>query len=275
MRKVIAALDNSSAAGPVLESASLLAQLLDADVEAIHVKEDGQRTADAVVAAARVPLRTLSGGTIDTLAEASAADDVVAVVIGARRTPAGARPLGATAFALAKSVTKPLLVVPPEVAGRPNRMQSVLVPLEGTISTSLAPRALIELARAAQLHVVIVHVRDEASLPSFTDQPHHEIDAWAHEFLARYCPSGVEDVHLDVRVGLREQEIVRAAEEHAADLIALGWSQELAADRASVVRAVLAWGGAAVLLIPVHFAHDIGPPQKKEESWNRSLSWRT
>jgi nucleotide-binding universal stress UspA family protein len=274
MEKVIAALDNSLAAGPVLATATSFAQLLGAKLEAVHVKDDGRRTPEAVAAGAGLPLRTLTGGTVAALVDAGAADDVVALALGARRTPAGARPVGTTASAVMALLAKPLLVVPPDTA-HAGRLDSVLVPLEGTVSSSLAPRSIMRLAQAAQIEVVVVHVRDEQSLPAFTDQPQHETPAWGHEFLARYCPWGIGDVRLDVRVGVREQEILRAAEENEVDLIALGWSQELAANRASVVRAVLERGRVPVLLIPVRVvALDAGPQTEREESWNSSPSSR-
>jgi nucleotide-binding universal stress UspA family protein len=272
MEKVIAALDNSVAAGPVLAAATNFGQLLGTQVEAVHVTEDGRRTPEAVAAAAGVPLRTLSGPTVEALVDAAAADDVVALVIGARRTPAGARPVGTTAFAVMRSLVKPLLVVPPDSV-RAGDLRSVLVPLEGTVSTSIAPRSIMKLADAAQLDVVVVHVRDEESLPAFTDQPQHETAAWGHEFLARYCPWGIGTVRLDMRVGVREHGILRAAEENHVDLIALGWSQELEANRAPVVRTVLERGRVPVLLIPVRVVGlDAVPRTDKEESWKGSPS---
>jgi Universal stress protein family len=274
MEKVIAALDNSVAAAPVLRTAISFAKLLGTEVEAIHVQEDGRRMPESVAAAADLPLRTLRGATVDALVGAAAAEDVVALVLGARRTPAGARPVGTTAFAVMRSLAKPVLVVPPDAA-RAGRLRSVLVPLEGTVSSSLAPRSIMKLARAAELDVVVVHVRDEASLPAFTDQPQHEASAWGHEFLARYCPWGIADVRLEVRHGVREEQILRAAEESHVDLIALGWLQELAADRAPVVRTVLERGRVPILLIPVRLLDPATRTRTDtEEPWRSSPSLR-
>ena len=264
--RVIAALDNSLAARPVLATAQSLAKLFGARIEAVHVRGNGDRVASSEAAAAGLELQVLTGATVERLAEAAAADDVAALVVGARGTPAGARPVGSTAFELMTSLTKPLVVVPPDVA-RPAELRRVLVPLEGTISTALAPRRLIELASGADLDVVVLHVHDDSSLPAFTDQPQHEADAWAEEFLARYVPGSLGDVRLEVRVGRREEEILRAAEETGADLIALGWSQDLAPGRACVVRAVLERGRVPVLLVPVYL------PAAGAEAVERSESW--
>jgi nucleotide-binding universal stress UspA family protein len=97
----------------------------------------------------------------------------------------------------------------------------------------------------------VLHVLDEASLPAFTDQVQHESEAWAREFLARYCPVGLDRIRLELRVGRPEDLVPALAQEVDADLIALGWSRELEGDRAPVVRAALARSGRPVLLLPV------------------------
>jgi nucleotide-binding universal stress UspA family protein len=264
--RVIAALDNSLAARPVLATAQSLAKLFDARVDAVHVRKNGTRVASNEAAAAGLRLQMLAGPTVERLAEVADAEDVAAVVIGARGTPAGARPVGSTAFELMESLDKPLVVVPPDVT-RPEELRLVLVPLEGTISTSLAPRRLMEVACDAELDVVVLHVHDEASLPSFTDQPQHEAEAWAEEFLARYTPGRLREVRLEVRVGRREEEILRLAEEAGADLIALGWSQDLAPGRASVVRTVLERGRVPVMLVPVYLATAGAGAPERSTSW--------
>jgi nucleotide-binding universal stress UspA family protein len=262
MTKVIAALDNSLAARPVVAAAMELAQLLGADVEALHVDEDSDAVAADAAAAAGLELCTCDGPTVEKLVEAGSQDDVVAMAIGSRGAPARARAVGATALEVISSLPKPVLVVPLEIAsGR--GIRRILVPLEGTVSTSLAPKAMFELAAEADLEVVVVHVHDETSIPAFTDQPQHETREWAREFLARYCPWGLDDVRLEKRVGRRDEEILRAAEEVEADLIALGWAKQLAPGRAPVVRTVLDRGHVPVLLVPVRIA---AVPTEKEES---------
>ena len=131
----------------------------------------------------------------------------------------------------------------------------VLVPLEGTTSTSLAPKSLIRLAGRANIDVVIVHVRDEGSLPSFTDQPQHEQAAWAREFVCRYCAQGLPTAAVETRVGRPEEWVPAVAEEKGCDLIALGWAQELEGGRAEVVRGTLERTRLPVLLVPVR----VGP----------------
>jgi nucleotide-binding universal stress UspA family protein len=264
MTKVIAALDNSLAARPVVATATALGGLLGAEVEALHVGESGDGVAGSAAAAAGLALCTCMGPTVERLVESGSREDVVAMVLGARGTPGATRPVGATALEVLGVLPKPLVVVPPEAAS-PGTLRRILVPLEGTVSTSLAPKGIFELAQGAELEVVVLHVHDEASLPLFTDQPQHETSAWAREFLARYCPWGVGDVRLEIRVGRRDEQILSAAEETGADLIALGWSQELARGRAPVVRAALERGHVPVLLVPVHVTTPVASPQATEK----------
>jgi nucleotide-binding universal stress UspA family protein len=269
MRKVIAALDNSLAARAVLATADNLAQLFDAEVEALHVGEDGDRLARDAAAAAGLQLKTVAGPTVPALVDAAAADDVAALVVGTRRLPTGGRPVGATALDVITSLLKPVVVVPPDAVRR-SALQRVLVPLEGTTATSLAPKGIIELAHDAELEVVLVHVHQGATLPFFTDQPQHQARAWADEFVARYCPWGIGKVNVELRVGRPEEEILGAAQETDAHLIALAWSQEIDWGRAPVVRELLERGRIPVLLVPVRL---VDPGEiRREESWNRSQS---
>jgi nucleotide-binding universal stress UspA family protein len=247
--RVLAAIDNSLAAQPVLGLAGRLAELFGADVDAVHVRVDGDEVVQTAPAAAGIDVRTLSGPVVETLAREAEPDEVAAMVLGSRGMPHSRRRVGQTAFAVLESVNKPLVVVPPDA--QPERLERVLVPLEGTVSTSLAPRRVIELAQEAHFDVVVLHVHDEDSLPAFTDQPQHETTAWADEFLARYCPWGVGDVRLEVRVGRPAEEVLQAVEQTGADLVALGWSRALAGGRGPIVRTILERGRIPVMLIPV------------------------
>lgn len=250
MKTVLAAIDNGLAGRPVLETARALAALLDARASAIHVRTNGDRTAHTTAEAADVPLDTVSGPVVQRLVEAGESEDVVALVIGARGTPGGRRPLGATATAVATALLKPVVVVPPDARG-PETLRRVLVPLEASLPASRAPLAILELAPEATIDVVALHVLEEDAIPSFTDQPQHEHAAWAHEFLARYCPRGLGSVRLETRVGRSDHLVPLVAEECGCDLVALGWARELAPGRAPVVRATLERSRLPVMLVPV------------------------
>lgn len=266
MTRVLAALDDSVTAQPVLDTALAVARLLGAELEAVHVRTNGEGMARSVAERAGLGLVELEGPVVETIVEAASQEDVALAVLGARATPGGARPAGSTAIGVVTSLTKPVVLVPPETP-HPGRMRRILVPLEGTVSTSLVPRRVIELASAGSLDVIVLHVLDEASLPAFTDQPQHETEAWAREFLDRYCPFGVDDVKLEMRVGQADELVPQVGQEVDADLMALGWSRSLAPDRAPVVQAVLERAHLPVLLVPVL-------PVERRESFRRSQSSR-
>jgi nucleotide-binding universal stress UspA family protein len=259
MKKVLATLDNSLAGRPVITAALSFAKLVDADVEALHVRSNGDRTARSTAENAGIPLRISSGPVVERLVQAAEAGEVVAVAIGSRGTPVGRHPLGSTASALLAKLEKPILIVPPDASPQP-AIRSVLVPIEASVSASLAPRAIIELAKDAEVEVHALHIHDQESIPAFTDQPQHEHPAWAEEFLHRYCPWGLGSVRLETRVGRIGELVPRVAEECGCDLIALGWSGQLSRERAPVVRETLERSRLPVLLIPV----ELGAPRERK-----------
>jgi nucleotide-binding universal stress UspA family protein len=244
-KKVVAAVDNSLAGNPVLVTARALARVLGAHVEGLHVIADGEETPREAAAAVGVPLRVVFGPVVERLAEADRADDTAAMVIGARSSATSPHTLGSTAFAVVTSSTKPIVVVPPVGRIAP-RLTRVLVPLEGSASTSLAPRSVFDLARDAGIEVVALHVGTD------------EVDD-DEELLRRYCPSGIGSVTLETRVGRRETLVPQVADELGCDLIALGWAQELAQARAEVARAALERSQLPIMLIPVRL--EVGEEQ--------------
>jgi len=250
VKTVVAAIDGSLATTPVLASAHALGAALHAGVSAVHVRTDGVDTPRRLAHRADVPLRILTGPVLRTLIEVGADPDVVALVIGARGLAPDPRVLGGTATAVATTLARPVVVVPPDAEPRA-AFKRVLVPLEGNQPTSAAPRSLIRSARGHELDVVVLHVLGPDTIPSFMDQPQHWHGAWTREFVARYCPWDVDDVDVLTRVGRREQLIAQSAREYDCDLIALGWSQNLTEGRARVVRATLRRSRLPVALIPL------------------------
>jgi nucleotide-binding universal stress UspA family protein len=247
---VIAAIDNSPAARPVLAAASELAAVLHADVEALHVREDGDRIAAAAARAAHVPLKETFDPTVESLVAAARSLDVSALVLGARAIPAVKSPLGHVALEVITSLAKPLVLVPPDVR-LPFALRRILVPLDGTRETAEALAETMELACGSSVEVVVLHVYDERTLPPFSDQPQHETAAWEQEFLARFCPRIPDGLRLELRLGAPGESVVRVADQVGADLVALGWSQDLSPGHAAVVREVLRRSRVPVLLVPV------------------------
>jgi nucleotide-binding universal stress UspA family protein len=250
MTKVIAAIDNSAAARPVLEVTSALARVLDATAEAVHVREDGDVTPRAESEGAGMLLRIVSGPVGKALGQVAYEPDVAALVMGIRRTPGGARPVGSVAKEVITSVPRPVVLVPPGCPV-PYKIDCVLVPLAGDPASTAWLGTTIQLIQARDIEVIVLHVDAEDSLPAFTDQPQHETDTWAREFVARYVPFPQNAVRLELRVGEPSEEVLTVARESQADMIALGWAQDLSSQRARVVRSVLKRSSVPVLLLSV------------------------
>jgi nucleotide-binding universal stress UspA family protein len=238
MPKVLAALDTSLATNPVLVAARALARVLGVRVEAIHVLGEGEAP-ETAARAAGVPLQLTSGLVVERLIKAGEADDVAAMVIGARGTIESGRTLGSTALAVVTSLSQPVVVVPPGAQVAP-RLRSALVPLEETTSARLAPRSTIELAPGDRVDVIVLSVGGG-----------HYDGEWTREVLARYCPWGIGEVRVERRAGGREEVVPMVAGEAKPDLVVLGWAQQLSDDRGPVVRAVLERSKLPVMLIPV------------------------
>jgi nucleotide-binding universal stress UspA family protein len=249
MSTVVAAIDNSAAAGRVLETAGTLARYLGWRVEAVHVREDGAVGARAAAAAASVELTELTGSPTQRLHEVAGRGDVTAFVLGARDF-AGVGLFGSTAVELVTGIDKPVVVLPP-AAEALHTLRRVLIPLDATNASADALRRGIELLAEAEVEIVILHVGFGESLPMFEDQPQHETDAWMEEFLRCFCPVAPDSVTFELRTGRPGERVLEVAAELEADLIALGWRQDFTAGRAAVVREVLERSPVPVVLFPV------------------------
>jgi nucleotide-binding universal stress UspA family protein len=256
MTTIVAGIDNSAAARPVLAVAAALAELLGGKVEALHVRENGEFGARAAAEAAGLSLHSTSAPVIPALLEAARSPDVAAVVLGARGVRAGSHPAGHVALQLARLVSKPLVIVPPD-APTPAAVHRLLVPLNGERTASTLTEVM-RLASKRPLEIVVLHVHNRDSIPLFSDQRQHELEVWTHEFLYRHCPQP-ERVALEVRIGVPAEQVLRVAKETHADLIVLGWSQDLGGGHAAVVREVLERSNIPAMLIPIR-AH-VDPPK--------------
>jgi nucleotide-binding universal stress UspA family protein len=247
MKKIIACIDNSAAAQPVLAVARSIAGVFGAQVEAVHVAEDGDRTARAVTSALGVRLLVLRGDPLDQLVAHCGDDDVVAVAVGVRGHRTGARPAGHLALALANHIDQPVLMVPPDVVA-PDEVHRVLIAMEGTGRNARNLKRVVELAADAQVELIVVHVDDEGSIPSFSDQVQHETDAYAQQFLGRYL-HGAPEARLEMRIGTPADEILDAVESEHPDLLALGWPQSDDPERGAVARDLLDRSNVPMLLV--------------------------
>lgn len=159
--------------------------------------------------------------------------------------------LGRTAMKVLHDAPCPVVLVPPERGATPWHLHHVLVPHDGTPSTSAALQPAAELAQRGKAELLVAHVtnvraapREPGSLttPRYVDQPQHEWPAWSSEFikrLASVCPLG----HLHVRIllahGNPAAEILRLSEKQSTDLIVLAWRGIWEAPRAETMKDIL------------------------------------
>jgi nucleotide-binding universal stress UspA family protein len=250
MTTVLAALDSNSSAQPVLSTAIAVAELLDATVTGLHVRENAISAAPELARAAGVELREVSGSPVQQIVLAAQDPDVAALVLGARGLHGGPQPAGHTALDVITRVSKPVVVVPPH-AQPPERLARILVPLEGTSDSSRALDAILRLAHRRGLEILALHVHSPATVPAFSDHEPHATLAWEREFLTRHIATPHDRVTLVRRVGVPADDVVAVAREASADLIVLAWSQDLGPGRARVVSETLAHSHVPVLLLPV------------------------
>ena len=248
MKKLIAALDNSPAARPVLDTAVELAPLFGAVVEAVHVGERDGGTAAAIAEGAGVSFRTLDGATVPALLDALAEEDVVAGAVGARDSLAGPKAVGGTALALVGRTSTPIVVVPPELAVPPWRPDRIVLPLDGTSETADAAQEFLHRLAGTKTEILVVHVLDASTVPRFLDRPSRDMEVYGKEFLQRYCRDA--GTHFVWRTGPARRVLAEAAED-GRSVVILSWKGSFAAGHGGVVNDVLARTRVPVILLPV------------------------
>jgi nucleotide-binding universal stress UspA family protein len=249
MSKVIAAIDHSATSEAVVTMARALAEAMDASIEVVHVIEGDEESAHPLNLIAGSPVRQLSGDPVALLPLVAAEEDVVALVIGGGAHSGRHRPAGHLAMILAGLTDKPVVVVPPG-SHPPEHLGTAIVAMEGTPGKARALQRSIEISTQAGLEIVVVHVDDEDSVPSFSDQVQHETEAYAKEFFARHLIDAPQ-TRLELRFGIPAVEILAAIEAAQAELVAVGWPRSEDPRRGVVAKEILERSPVAVLLVAI------------------------
>lgn len=248
---VLIAIDDHPSNATTLEVGVALGRALERTVTASHVADAAPAPVRAAADRAGVDLQVRSGPVVPTLIEVVAAPEVAVAVVGRGQLARADRPAGHVALALIEATDTPTLLVPPGTsAGLDAPLQTVLLPLDGAMATEAAVAPTVGLLADAALEVVVVHVLADQEVPVFLDQAHHDLAAWGQEFLARHAVTGSAP-RIVLRAGTPGRSVLEVASTEAADLIVLGWSQDLSVGRAEVVRLLLADAKVPVLLVPV------------------------
>ena len=245
MSQVLAALDDTGAASPVLRTARQLAEGLGRSLRVVHAGP-WPASAGREAAALGVDVDVLTGPAEQELVSAAMDPGVDLVVMGLHRVP-GRHDTGHLVTTLAGRVSVPIVVVPPCVPVRSNTAR-ILFPLDGTRRVSSAARPLIRTAVAAGIEVLALHVYEPTTVPMFHDRPEDE-EVWRDEFLSRH---GAElDVRLTTRAGPLVPALLQAAIAHDVDIIAMPSQADAAPRRGSVVSKVLTGADRPVALVPL------------------------
>lgn len=184
------------------------------------------------------------------VASSTVLEDVAAADVAVAALPFTAGHRARTDLDVLRKSPKPILVVPVRRGARTSSaIERVLVPLDGTPESARAVRDVVRMFAKTGTEVVVLHVFAEKTVPRFWDQAAHAGRAWGNEFLARFCDE--PGARIELRSGVPGERVVDVATSESVDLIALGWSRNLAAGHARTVRAILAEARIPLLLVPV------------------------
>jgi len=248
---VLIAIDDHPSNATTLAVGVALGRTLDRAVTATHVADAATARVRDAAAHAEVDLELRSGPVVPTLIEVVGAPDVAVAVVGSGEPTRSERPAGHVALALIEATSTPTVLVPPATtAGVAAPIGTVLLPLDGAAETEAAVAPAVRLFADADLEIVVVHVLTEQQVPAFLDQTHHELHAWGREFLARHRVTEPTP-RIVLRAGTPGRSLLEVASSESADLIVVGWSQDLSPGRAEVTRTLLADAHVPVLLVPV------------------------
>jgi hypothetical protein len=188
---------------------------------------------------------------------AAAADpEVTVVALGLRSDE---RPgLGHVARELLETSKRMLLVVRPGM--RPiHDLKRIIVPMEGSPSTSAAMRVADDSFCTHGREIVMVHVVTGATpaepgsmpAPRFMDQEHYEWVEWQDEFCMRFSQCSKGGRHrVCVRVGEPGPTIVAEARDVRAELAVLTWRGDLGPGQAERLKLLLEKSPCPLLLVP-------------------------
>jgi nucleotide-binding universal stress UspA family protein len=253
MSQLLAALDDSAATAPVIAVAQWFAGLLDLEVVALHVLQDGSgTTARASADSTGVRFEIRAGDPARAIRQAAGDDAVFAIAMGARALPGNRVPAGHVALDVIRRVAKPVIVVPPDVrvpAGdRPLRL---LAPVDAERPSASALRRLLDAMHQPDLELVLLHVFDAQHMPMFANHGSGDLDIWCEELVRRTTPSREAQARAEWRVGHPAHTILAVERELDPDLVVLAWSRNLSRGRAAVVKRLLAHATTPLVLVPI------------------------
>ena len=169
--------------------------------------------------------------------------------------------LGRTAMKVLQDAACPVVLVPPERGATPWHLHHILVPHDGTPTTSAALQPAAELAQRGRADLLVAHVTNiraapaepgSLTTPRYVDQPQHEWPAWSSEFVKRLacvCPLDHLHVRMFLARGNPAAEILRLSERQSSDLIVLAWRGSWEAPRAATLKNIMREAHCPVMVV--------------------------
>jgi nucleotide-binding universal stress UspA family protein len=266
---ILVPLDGSHPALAALPVAKVLSEIEQATVRLVHIAANTPPPHAELLSWLRLEGAELDGITIETRTGEPSKETLKMaeeikprmIVLCTHTTAEPRNVLGRTATNVLRNATCPLVLVPTDRGLTPWHLHHVLVPHDGTPSTSAALRPAERLAEHAGAELLVVHVTDVRPAPaepgSFTtplyvDQPQHEWPAWSSEFverLASICPLRHLHVRMFLAHGDPATEISRLAQEQSTDLKVVAWRGLWDAPRAAILKDILAKARCPVMVM--------------------------
>jgi nucleotide-binding universal stress UspA family protein len=251
---ILVAHDGGRLCDQLLAAAHAVGRAAGWPIRVLQVEEAGVATATCEqfedVAVGRA-----TGDPACAILEAAEQPDVTVVALGLRSDE---RPgLGHVALELLEKARRMLLVVRPGM--RPiHDLKRIIVPMEGSPSTSAAMHVADDSFCTRGREIVMVHVVTGATpaepgsmpAPRFMDQEHYEWVEWQDEFCMRFsqCPHGGRH-RVCVRVGEPGPTIVAEAQDVRAELAVLSWRGDLGPGQAERLKLLLERSPCPLLLV--------------------------
>jgi nucleotide-binding universal stress UspA family protein len=252
---ILVPLDGSEQALSALPVAKVLGEIERADLHIVYVGERRPPSAELL----KLDAQVVDGATVDTRAGEPAAEILRAagemkarlIVMGTHTAAQAGKILGSTATNVLRNAPCPVVLIPPGCSSISWHLHHVLVPHDGTPTTSGALRPAVELAEHANAELLVAHVTDISAAPAepgslttprYVDQLQHEWPAWTSEFVKRLaciCPLGHLHVRMVLAHGNPAAEIVRLAKQHSTNLVVLAWRGQWEAPRAATLKDIL------------------------------------
>ena len=171
--------------------------------------------------------------------------------------------LGSVAEQVILDAHCPVLLVQPERGLEPWALRRILLPHDGTPTTTAAIDPAGDLAELTGAEVLVVHVAAPGApapvepgsfvAPRYLDQPQHEWPAWASEFISRMSALGHPPTEVQLTLlmaaGDPGEQIVRVSRERESDLVVLAWHGSWEPQRAATMKRVIRDARCPVLLV--------------------------